>query len=241
MSRFPLYRLFLIGLLLTTLFSCQKDALQTASTVEISFNTALTYGTVTDVEGNVYKTITIGTQTWMAENLKTTKYRNGNLIPNVTANASWAALATGAYCWYNNDATTYKAAYGALYNWYAVADSRNIAPTGWHVPTDAEWTTLTNFLGGETVSGGKLKETGTQHWSSPNTGATNSSGFIALPSGYRYYNGAFYNIGYDGDFWSSSAYTTTNALYRDLYYFYANVTRSNINKQSGLSVRCVHD
>ena len=208
---------------------------------QVSFNTLFNYGTMTDIDGNVYKTITIGTQTWMAENLKTTKYRNGNLIPNVTANASWAALATGAYCWYNNDATTYKAAYGALYNWYAVADSRNIAPTGWHVPTDAEWTTLTNFLGGETVSGGKLKETGTQHWSSPNTGATNSSGFIALPSGYRYYNGAFYNIGYDGDFWSSSAYTTTNALYRDLYYFYANVTRSNINKQSGLSVRCVHD
>ena len=105
--------------------------------------------TVTDIDGNVYHTVTIGTQTWMVENLKTTKYRNGNPINNITDNANWAAFSMGAYCWYNNDAATYKETYGALYNWYAVADGRNIAPLGWHIPSDSEFLTLRIFVGGK--------------------------------------------------------------------------------------------
>ena len=240
MSRFPLYRLFLIGLLLTTLFSCQKDALQTASTVEISFNTALTYGTVTDVEGNVYKTITIGTQTWMAENLKTTKYRNGETIPNVSQDISWAALTTGAYCWYKNDAASYKPNFGALYNWYAVADSRNIAPVGWHVSTNADWSTLIAFLGVD--SGSLLKEKGITHWITPNTTATNASGFTALPGGYRYqFDGSFSSMDTNGLWWSKTSSDATFSWYSSLYYLYSTAASGTLNDKFGLSVRCVKD
>jgi uncharacterized protein (TIGR02145 family) len=213
------------------------NSISTSYGSEVSF----TPGTFTDIDGNVYHYITIGTQTWMVENLKTTKYRNGDAISNVTVNASWAALATGAYCWYNNDPAN-KALYGGLYNWYAVSDSRNIAPVGWHVPTDAEWTTLTTYLGGESVAGGKLKESGTAHWLTPNTGATNSTGFTALPGGYRYYyDGTFYFVGGLGYWWSSTAYDATFALYRYLGYYFANAYRSYYNKQYGFSVRCVRD
>jgi len=196
-------------------------------------------GTVTDIDGNVYNTVIIGTQVWMVENLKTTKYRNGDPIPNVTGDAAWVALNTGAYCWDNNDAAPNKIAYGALYNWYSVADSRNIAPTGWHVPTDAEWTTLTTFLGGESVAGGKLKETGTTHWQI-NTGATNSSGFTALPGGIRYLS--FVGVGYNGNWWSSTAngagdYAWIRYLYNDSAY----VMRGYFYKLDGYSVRCVRD
>ena len=209
----------------------------------IIFNPDLTYGTMTDIEGNEYKTIAIGTQTWMAENLKTTKYRNGDPIPNVIDNAAWAALATGAFCWYNNDAATYKATYGALYNWYAVADIRNIAPTGWHVPTNAEWTTLTDYLGGEGIAGGKLKESGSSHWYSPNYGATNITGFTALPGGYRYDSvGIFYYVEYNVHWWTSTARNASFAWYRALYYNGSNVDRySDFHEPYGFSVRCVRD
>ena len=161
----------------------------------------------------------------MAENLKTTKYRNSDPIPNVTVNTSWAGLTTGAYCWYNNDASTYKV-YGVLYNWNAVADSRNIAPVGWHVATDAEWTTLTTYLGGGVVAGGKLKEAGTAHWSTPNNDATNSSGFAALPGGYRdFFDGTFGNVGYNGYWWSSTANSASLTWYRNLQYDLANFRR----------------
>src|SRR5665648_17086 len=197
-------------------------------------------GTVSDIDGNVYHTVTIGTQVWMAENLKTTKYRNGNPIPNITSN--WAALTSGAYCWYNNDAATYKANYGALYNWFAVADSRKIAPVGWHVPSDAEWTTLTTFLGGESVAGGKLKETGTTHWLNLNIGATNSSGFTALPGGLcSDYN--YRDIGNDGHWWSSTDIDTDQAWSRTLVDKYAWVGSRDgyYSKRFGFSVRCVKD
>ncbi|MBI5010148.1 MAG: fibrobacter succinogenes major paralogous domain-containing protein, partial [Bacteroidia bacterium] len=137
---------------------------------------------VSDIDGNVYQTVTIGTQVWMKENLKTTKLNDGIALPNVIDNAAWAALTTTGYCWYNNDATTYKSTYGALYNWYAV-NTGKLCPIGWHVPSDDEWTLLTTFRGGYSVAGGKLKETGTLHWTSPNTGATNETGFTALPGG----------------------------------------------------------
>ena len=203
---------------------------------EVSF----TPGTVTDIDGNVYHYIVIGTQTWMVENLKTTKYRNGDPILNVTVNASWVALATGAYCWYNNDEAN-KVTYGGLYNWFAVADSRNLAPVGWHVPTDTEWNTLIDFLGSG-VGGGKLKEIGISHWLTPNTAATNSSGFTALPGGCRSYpNGTSGGVGYYGYWWSSMAYDTSGAWLRFLTYSSADVGRIYYNKKYGFSVRCVRD
>jgi len=207
------------------------------------FNPDVTYGAVNDIDGNNYKTVAIGTQTWMAENLRTTKYRNGEAIPNVTGNIVWVGLSEAAYCNYeNNTDETTMATMGRLYNWFAITDSRNIAPTGWHVATDNEWTTLTNFLGNENNAGGKLKETGNQHWHSPNTGATNTSGFTALPSGRREYDtGLFINDGYDGFWWTSSAYNPDYSWYRHLHYDVSAIYRANFHKQYGFSVRCVKD
>jgi len=196
--------------------------------------------TVTDYDGNVYPTVTIGTQTWMAENLKTTKYNDGTAIPLVTNSTEWSNLTTPGYCWYNNDEASYKNTYGALYNWYTV-NTEKLCPTGWHVPTDSEWVTLTDYLGGISVAGGKLKETGTTHWKNPNTGATNESGFTALPGGYRSNDGAFDDVGYYGSWWSSTEYSTTNAYSRRLYYNYAYFYRLYYNKKLGYSVRCVRD
>ena len=215
----------------------------------IIFNSNLTYGTVSDIDGNVYKTIIIGTQTWMAENLKTTKYNDNSTIPLVTDASAWEALAaftTPAYCWYNNDAATYKATYGAMYNWYTVDvasnGGKNVCPTSWHVSTDAELTTLTTYLGGGSVAGGKLKETGTTHWTTPNTGATNETGFTALPGGYRNNYGTCSYIGINGHWWSSSEGSTTYAWYSYMYYNYTNVYRDfYYGKYYGFSVRCVRD
>ena len=208
-------------------------------------------GTVTDIDGNVYQTVTIGAQVWMAENLKVTHYRNGDPIPHVTDSATWSGLTSGAYCEYNNDPSNV-ATYGRLYNWYAVYDSRNIAPEGWHVPTDEEWKQLEMFLGMSqsqadawlwrgTDEGGKLKETGTTHWISPNTGATNESGFTALPGGYRLDNGTFIHVGDYANFWSSTVIGSYDAYPRRLYYNYSKVFRNGIRKEHGLSVRCVRD
>ena len=208
--------------------------------------TQFTYGSVSDVEGNTYKTVTIGNQIWMAENLKTTKYNDGTTIPLVTDSTVWKKLSTPGYCWYNNDATANKNIYGALYNWYTL-NTGKLCPTGWHVPSDAEWTILTTYLGGETVAGGKLKETGTSHWLSPNTGATNESGFAAVPGGYRYFGGTFYDLGGFGYWWSttesfSMEYSfTTIAYYLQMYYDYSGVSRSYFEKQRGFSVRCLRD
>jgi uncharacterized protein (TIGR02145 family) len=200
--------------------------------------------TVTDIDGNVYNTVTIGTQVWMIENLKVTKYRNGNIIPNVTDTTQWSGLTTGAWCYYNND-VSYNAAYGKLYNWYTVIDSRNICPVGWHIPTDAEWTILTNYLGGETVAGGKMKEAGLSHWLSPNTAADNSSGFAGLPGGARYDDGGVtFTFGYIssyGGWWSSTEGTTGGALFRYLYYDDSKAYKDAGDKEGGLSVRCIKD
>ncbi len=153
--------------------------------------------TVIDIDGNVYKIITIGTQTWMAENLKTTKLYDGTSIPNITKSSDWYVLKTFAYCWYNNDSTINKNVYGALYNWYTVFTDK-ICPQGWHVPSNDEWTTLTTFIGGLSNAGGALKEIDTTHWNSPNTNATNESGFTALPSGGCSNDGTFNSIGNEG-------------------------------------------
>ncbi len=223
----------------------------TTQSSPIVFNPNLTYGTVNDIDANIYKTITIGTQVWMAENLKTIKYNDGTAIPNVTAGTAWAALTTPAYCWYNNDAANYKATYGALYNWYVVDvagnGGKNVCPTSWHIPTDAEWTTLTDYLGGEGIAGGKLKETGLTHWIDPNTGATNETGFTALPGGRRNFGGpyepagSYGGIGGGGSWWSSTESSSAYTWLRFMFYYDTYVYRTNGDERSGFSVRCVRD
>jgi uncharacterized protein (TIGR02145 family) len=205
---------------------------------------------VTDIDGNEYKTITIGTQTWMAENLRVTHYRDGDPLSAGTSKTSWDNLppGVGAYCNYgftSNASST--AVYGRLYNWYAVSDSRNIAPEGWHVPTDAEWTTLTTFLGGDQVAGGLMKEAGTTHWIAPNTGATNSSGFTALPAGYTVGTGGgggeiCTQLGYKTVMWSSTAVDEYSAMAVDITKDWAVAILGDTNgKGQGRSVRCVKD
>lgn len=195
---------------------------------------------VTDADGNVYNTVVIGTQVWLKENLKTTKYRNGTAIPLVTDQSEWGGLTTPAVCWYENSQTNYGNTYGAIYNWYAVKTG-NICPTGWHVPTDAEWTTLVNFLGGENVAGGKMKETGTTHWNMPNTGATNESGFTALPGGYRFTDGGFYDVANFGYWWSASEFNAADGFFRLIYFDDRVVEKGNFSKKYGFSVRCLMD
>jgi uncharacterized protein (TIGR02145 family) len=230
------------GLTPTTTYYVRVYATNSAGT---SYTTALIFktftGTVTDIDGNIYNTITIDTKLWMAENLKTIKYNDGTAIPLVTDGAAWVALTTPGYCWYNNNAVTYKATYGALYNWYTV-NTGKLCPTGWHVPTDTEWTTLTTYLGGVSVAGGKMKETGTSHWLSPNTGATNESGYTALAGGYRYFNnGLFHEVGESGQWWSSSVYSSTTAWYLFMGYNYSYTCRLSNPNQYGFSVRCLKD
>jgi uncharacterized protein (TIGR02145 family) len=201
--------------------------------------TGLQAQTVKDINGNVYKTVSIGKQVWMAENLKTTKYNDGTAIPLVADDKAWAALTTPAFCWYNNDIAN-KEVYGAMYNWFTV-NTNKLCPTGWRVPTDAEWTTLTTYLGGKNVAGGKLKEAGTIHWKSPNTGATNESGFTALPSGSRATNGSFHFLGEGGTCWSSKEYDASNAWFRSITYDYSVITNFYGRNQAGWSVRCLQD
>jgi uncharacterized protein (TIGR02145 family) len=185
--------------------------------------------------------ITIGNQAWSSTNLNVSSYRNGDVIPQVTDQTTWNSLTTGAWCWYNNDSVTYAATYGKLYNWYAVNDTRGLAPSGWHIPTDAEWTILTNYLGGTSIAGGKMKKNGTSNWKSPNTGATNESGFSALPGGSRESDGAFTNVGNFGCWWSASENTPTTARFSYLDYSFAGVLILTDNKKRAFSVRCVRD
>jgi len=192
-----------------------------------------------DIDGNVYHTVKIGTQVWMAENLKTTKFNDGTVIPLVTDSIAWSNLKTPGYCWYD-DSDSYKATYGALYNWYAV-NTGKLAPTGWHVPTDSEWTVLTTFLGGTNVAGGKLKDTGTAYWDSPNTGATDEYGFTALPGGCRIFTGPFYYAGSLCYWWSATAHDATSAQDRALVSDNTYVGVYFNDYQYGLSVRCVRD
>jgi uncharacterized protein (TIGR02145 family) len=217
--------LFLLILSINLFNSCKKDKESTS---------------VSDVDGNIYKIVTIGNQTWMAENLKTTKYRNGEQIQNVTDAAQWSYLTTAAYCNYSNNVSNANS-YGSLYNWFAVKDSRNIAPLGWHVPTDSEWTILINFLGGDSIAGAKLKETGLTHWSSPNTGATNETGFTSLPSGFRNDSGDFVSQGLYGLWWSSTEAGGNIAWYRGMHFDGTDAFRNNYYKPNGYSVRCIKD
>ncbi len=200
-----------------------------------------TTSTVTDIDGNVYRTIKIGNQVWMAENLMVTHYRNGDPIPNETDDITWGSLTTGACCSYNNDVTN-STIYGRLYNWFAVDDSRNIAPAGWHVPTNQEWRILIDYLGGGEIAGGKLKEAGNTHWTYPNSGATNESGFTALPSGDRLYLiGGFSQMGTETSFWSSTEFDTEFVYFRQLSFDAPKVSWRYGSKYWGISVRCVKD
>jgi uncharacterized protein (TIGR02145 family) len=220
----------------TTLHSCGAPNVH---------NPDLTYGSMTDQEGNVYKTIVIGTQEWMAENLNTSIYRNGDVIPTNLDNTTWQNTISGAWAYYNNDAS-YECPYGKLYNWFACTDSRGLCPTGWHVPSDAEWTVLTDYLGGEAVAGGKMKTTGTSEaasglWYSPNQGATNSSGFSGVPGGVRDGFGYYGNIVDYGRWWSSTEVDTIDARDRGLNHGYDDFFRLYNHKKDGFSVRCLRD
>ena len=209
--------------------------------------------TVKDIDGNTYTTVQIGTQCWTKENLRVTKYRDGSVIPldesgGTTGGGTgqtWRSRTTGARTVYGHS-TGNLATYGYLYNWFTVADTKGLCPSGWHVPSDSEWTTLTNYLGGYGVAGGKMKTTGTTNWNSPNTGATNESGFSALPGGYRYDGGSFYNIRVFAWFWSATESDNFFAWNRDLDFINGGVNRSipfdsNYNKDVGASVRCLKD
>ena len=213
--------------------SCIKDE-------EDNNQTPVPITTITDIDGNVYHVITIGSQTWMVENLEVTRFRNGDSIPNITDETQWSNMTSAAWCNYENDQAK-GVLYGRLYNWYAVADSRNICPAGWHIPTQAEWTTLINYLGGESVAGGKLKETGTVHWLSPNTGATNETGFTGLPCGTRNSSGSFSNEKNHGYWWTTNENDSTSALEWNVNYNHTDIYNYYDTKSTGFSIRCIKD
>jgi|WetSurMetagenome_2_1015567.scaffolds.fasta_scaffold151448_2 uncharacterized protein (TIGR02145 family) len=218
------------------LFSCEEKK----DIVYLNLNPWVDYGSMTDRDGNTYKTILIGTQTWMVKNLSTTSFKDGTSIPVVTDAASWENLLTPACCWQNNDPIR-KVTYGVLYNWYAV-NTGKLCPTGWHVPRDAEWTELIDYMGGENIAGGKLKESGFSHWSIPNAGATDEAHFKALPGGNRLNgpNSLFDDLGETGGWW-----TTENSedfgLSRFIYYHIDHIQKALYPKKCGLSVRCIRD
>ncbi len=219
-------------MILFILTSCKKDDNNVT-------NPENQQNTVTDIDGNVYHTVRIGTQIWMVENLKVTKYRNGDAIPKVTSDYEWKNTGIGAYCNYDNAQSP--TIYGSLYNGYAVNDPRNIAPVGWHIPSKAEWETLINNLGIKSLIGGNLKEAGTSHWKSPNEGADNSSGFTALPGGRRgtsNFSFGFSDIGMSGYWWPKGS-----SYYFSLSYYSKEVTLYDppTNLTDGMSVRCLKD
>jgi uncharacterized protein (TIGR02145 family) len=197
--------------------------------------------TVTDINGNVYNVVSIGTQCWMKENLKTSKYNDGTSIPTGLNGDTWQTTTNGAYAIYDNNAAN-NTTYGKLYNWYAV-NTGKLCPEGWHIPSDAEWTILTDFLGGEAVAGGKMKST--TGWQAPNTGATNSSGFTGLPGGFRWIDGSYDGIVYDGGWWSSTETDTfawdDDAWYRGMSNDLRGTYRNNGSMQEGFSCRCLKD
>jgi uncharacterized protein (TIGR02145 family) len=199
---------------------------------------------VLDYDNNVYHTVTIGTQEWLMENLKTTHYNNGDAIPNITSDGSplyeWGDTASGAYCWYDNDINN-KDVYGALYNWLAVNDARSIAPVGFRVATETDIDNLITLLGGLASTGGKLKETGTLHWTTPNTGASDEFGFKAVPNGFRQRYTTFHDINIYAGYWTSTSIDADYARIYELYNNTSDITQDQWVKNSGMAVRCVRD
>lgn len=236
-AQFSVFANVIMITFLFSLISCKKDS----PSDPLPLDKVVQLAPARDIDGNDYQTVAIGVQVWMASNLKTTKYNDGTAIPLVTADTDWAHLLSPGYCWYDND-TVNKRDYGALYNWYAV-NTGKLCPTGWHVPTDAEWTILTTYLGGESVAGGKLKESGTSHWYRPNTGATNETGFSALPGGFRdyYLGGPFIYDGYSGHWWSSTELFLAYAWNQSMSSRNSNVNRFYDDEHCGFSVRCIKD
>lgn len=226
MKKRPLIEVHLIilsVLFLMLLNSCKKDEDDTA---------------VTDIDGNVYNTVTIGSQVWLKENLKTTKYNDGDEISNIKDGTAWSNLTTGAYCDFENR-SDYSATYGRLYNWYAV-NTGKLCPTGWHIPSADEFTTLITFLGGQDIAGGKLKEQGTSHWLTPNTGATNESKFTALPANHRLKEGTWDGTSNNGGhWWTSTSSTATNAWYYRMRFDNTIANLVDDHKTYGFSVRCL--
>jgi uncharacterized protein (TIGR02145 family) len=206
----------------------------------LSFNSL--YYSVSDIDGNSYRIVTIGTQTWMAENLRSTKFTNGTSIQLMEDASVWGSWSSGTgYCWYNNDMAKYKDTYGALYNCNAVRDwVYRLCPTGWHVPSVDEWSILESYLGGWSVAGDKLKEIGTTHWRTGNAG-TNSSGFTALPGGTRGDNGSFGQLGSTGYWWTTSLFSGGLVGYRSMSYNKSSVDWATANRLNGFSVRCLKD
>jgi uncharacterized protein (TIGR02145 family) len=195
---------------------------------------------VTDIDGNVYQVVELGSQVWMAENLRCSKYSNGNSIPFVLSVEDWKALESEAYCMFNNDEDMGEE-YGYLYNWFAVSEERNICPTGWHVPDYEEWSELILFLGGLPEAGGAMKDTGTLHWEN-NTDATNLSGLTMLPGGYRsYFNGAYNSMGIYGAWWANSEIDRKLAWGIALRYYNAYAYKYHYEKNTALSIRCIKD
>jgi len=235
------------GLSPGTTYFVRAYATNTAGTAygnEISFTTSLATATITDASGNVYNTITIGTQTWMKENLKTTKYQNGDLIETtIPATLDVSGEGSPIYQWAYEGNESYVETYGRMYTWYAAVDSRNICPIGYKMPTNQDWIDLTVYLGGEDLAGGKMKEVGVSHWSEPNTNASNESGFSALPGGDRVTDGTFTVIGSWGNWWSSSEYDVFNGWHRATGNSYGTIflNSSGASKSKGFSIRCLRD
>jgi uncharacterized protein (TIGR02145 family) len=224
---------FIIGLLVFGLVTCKKND-------DNDNNDDTNPDAVVDIDGNNYNTIIIGSQTWFAENLRVTKYANGDPIPNITDDTQWSNQNSGAYCDYENLSSN-GTIYGHLYNWFAVHDSRKLCPEGWHVPSHGEWETLATYLGGTNIAGGKMKETGLDHWNSPNTGATNESGFTGLPGGTRYNSSTFVNIGDNGNWWTSTAETGTKSWRHSLGASTTTLGNNAVDKGHGFTIRCLKD
>lgn len=254
------YVCVMYGLVSSTLYYIRAYAIKNGVTTYGNQVTCTTYanpGTVTDYDGNVYQTINIGGQIWMMENLKTTHYQDGTVIPDVADSLAWYALSTGASCSYQNSAANL-ATYGRLYNWYAATDAHNLAPAGWHVPSAAEWNVVINYLGGDNVAGGKAKETGYSHWNSPNTGATNSSSFTGLPGGERFVTlcsegctpAFFSHLNTEGTWWTTSTSigdpntAFSKSVDNNSTRFYRSSFLGGIgyyDKRTGYSIRCIKD
>lgn len=196
--------------------------------------------TVQDIDGNTYNTVKIGKQTWMKENLRTTKFSDGTPIKLIGNGSEWANTTQPAYCWYNNEELSYKDMYGALYNGFAASGGK-LCPEYWHVPSDAEWAALSRLLGGDNMAGGKLKEAGYDYWVNPNTAADNSAGFSALPGGLRYSDGVFHDFGFSGYFWTSEVLSPGRMWFRYMDYEYSDLFRFNNAATIGFSIRCVRD
>jgi uncharacterized protein (TIGR02145 family) len=233
----------LTGLTVNTRYYYRAYATNSEGTAygdEKSFTTRT--DTFTDVDGNIYNSQTIGSQQWMVENLRTTRFNDGTDIPQVTDTTAWDTLDTPGYCWYDNNPSKNKATYGAFYNWYTI-NTEKLCPDGWHVPSNEDWFDLANYLGGEMLAGGKLKDIGESYWKSPNTAASNITGFSALPGGLRGDNGVFGYMGNLGAWWASdgSVYYPDKASFWTLTYNSGSLIYGTWPKVSGFSVRCLKD